>query len=212
MPVSPIMPRLSTFATIFAVLFAMAFAAPSISAGAPPATAPSSEPALGQPAMTQPVATPKGLWTFETYGSYANQSSTREQLYSGTVGIGYYFLPDNSLTTEITGLQGTQPGPDVGAGAADLLLRTDMIHAPGWIGFIDFGPGVIESSHRIPPAGTDFNFFFKTGVGATVQLWGKTDLITGVRYLHISNAHLEGPQRNPSLNAVEGYLGLLVRF
>ena len=71
---------------------------------------------------------------------------------------------------------------------------------------------MIESSHRIPPAGTDFNFFFKTGVGATVQLWDKTDLIAGVRYLHISNAHLEGPQRNPSLNAVEGYVGLLVRF
>ena len=106
-------------------------AAPSISAGATPATAPSSEPAFVQAAAAQPVATPKGLWTFETYGSYANQSSTREQLYSGTAGIGYYFLPDNSLTAEITGLQGTQPGPDVGAGAADLLLRTDMIHAPG---------------------------------------------------------------------------------
>jgi len=159
------------------------------------------------------LAIPTGRWTFESYGSFASQPKwTREQLYSGTVGVGYNFRPDDSLTLELSGLEGTQPGPNVGAGAFDLLLRSDLVHEPGWSGFVDFGPGVLEASDRLPAGGTDFNFFFKTGAGAAVHLWDKTDLLIGARYLHISNARIDGPNRNPSINAAEGYVGLLFRF
>jgi hypothetical protein len=176
-------------------------------ASAAPTTQPASVPS------DEALVIPKGLWTFETYGSFASQPKwTREQLYSGTVGVGYNFRSDDSLTLELTGLEGTQPGPNVGAGAFDLLLRTDLIHGPGWRGFVDFGPGVLEAGDRLPAGGTDFNFFFKTGAGAAVRLWDKADLLVGARYLHISNARIDGPNRNPSINAVEGYVGLLFEF
>lgn len=156
---------------------------------------------------------PKGLWTFETYGSYASQpSSSREQIYSGTIGAGYYFIPNNSLNLELTGVQVTQEGSNALSGAADLLLRTHLINEPQWSLFIDFGAGILESSSRVPESGTNFNFFFKTGVGAAIHLWDKTDLLVGTRYEHISNARLDGPEHNPSINAIEAYVGLLFKF
>jgi hypothetical protein len=91
-------------------------------------------------------------------------------------------------------------------------LRTRLIDQPKWSLFIDGGPGILEANRRIPDGGTDYNYWIKTGLGATLQLWDKTSLLGGVRFLHISNAHLEGPERNPSLNATEGYLGLLIEY
>jgi hypothetical protein len=169
-----------------------------------------------QPAITpsdEALVIPKGLWTFESYASFANQPKwAREQLYSGTVGLGYYFKPNDSLTLELTGFDATQPGPNAAAGGIDVLLRTHVINEPGWSGFLDFGPGVLEASDRLPAGGTDFNYFFKTGLGVTVHLWDKVDLLAGARYLHISNARSDGPNRNPSVNAVEGYVGLLFKL
>jgi hypothetical protein len=37
-------------------------------------------------------------------------------------------------------------------------------------------------------------------------------LMGGVRGTHLSNARSEGEDRNPSLNGVEGYVGLLFAF
>ena len=36
--------------------------------------------------------------------------------------------------------------------------------------------------------------------------------MAGVRYFHLSNAHLEGPRRNPSINGLEGFLGVMWTF
>ncbi len=199
--------RRFSLGAVFGVLMALTCAISTASADATaPATTAPSEPAAA------PVVVPKGTWTFETYGSFATQPRVREQLYSGTFGIGYTFMPNNSLTAEITGMRGLQAGPDVVAGGFDLLLRNHFINQRTWSMFIDFGAGAMEADRRIPDGGTDYNYWFKTGLGGTIRLWDKTSLLTGVRYLHISNAHLEGPSRNPTLNATEGYLGLLVEF
>jgi hypothetical protein len=156
---------------------------------------------------------PRGVWTFETYGQFAAQpGGTREDLYSGTVGLGYYFIPHNSLSLEFIGMHGAEPDQNVTVLGGGLMLRTHLIEEQHWSLLIDFGPDLYESNHRIPPTGTDFNFSFQTGVGGTVHLWDNTNLLTGVRYLHISNARLDGPLRNPSLNAIEGYMGLLIKL
>ena len=31
----------------------------------------------------------------------------------------------------------------------------------------------------------------------------------GARYFHLSNAQIDGPLRNPSVNGIEGYFGLM---
>jgi hypothetical protein len=155
---------------------------------------------------------PQGLWTLETFGTYGNQPWMREQLYSGTVGISYYFWPNWCFGFESNGLYGLQPMRDVTSFGGNFLLRTHLIVEPGWSLFADFAPGLLESSDRIPAGGTDFNFTIETGVGFTAHLWDRTDLLTGFRYLHLSNARQEGADRNPSLNAFEGYVGVLFKL
>lgn len=164
------------------------------------------------PPCPQPDPFPQGLWTLESFGSYGNQPWMREQLYSGTVGLSYYFRPNWCIGLEGKGLCGLQPEQNVASFGGNLLLRTHLIAERNWSFFTDFAPGLLESSHRIPPSGTDFNFTIETGLGITAHLWDKTELLTGVRYLHLSNARLEGADRNPSLNAFEGYVGLLIKL
>jgi hypothetical protein len=159
------------------------------------------------------ITIPRGTWTFESYGSFAGQpTGNREQLYSGTLGLGYYFLPSNSLTWEFTGLYGSQAGPDVAAGGTNFLFRTHLLTQRNWSLLIDFGAGIFQADSRIPATGSDFNFTFKTGFGGTIHLFGDTSLLTGIRYEHLSNARLYGEERNPSLNAIEGYVGILIKL
>jgi hypothetical protein len=49
-------------------------------------------------------------------------------------------------------------------------------------------------------------------VGATYQLRDNLYLFGGARYFHLSNAALEGPERNPSINGIEGYFGVMLRL
>jgi len=161
---------------------------------------------------SQPNPFPQGLWTLETFASYGNQPWMREQLYSGTLGLSYYFWPNWCVGLEGKGLYGFQPENNVASYGGNFLLRTHLIVEPNWSFFADFSPGLLESSHRIPPGGTDFNFTIETGFGITAHLWDRTELLTGFRYLHLSNARQEGADRNPSLNAFEGYVGLLFKL
>jgi hypothetical protein len=163
-------------------------------------------------APDKPDPFPAGHWTIDTYFSYDNQPWGREQLYGGVIGADYYFWSNWSFGLEFKGLDALQPGPNAASFGADLKLRTHLLVRQNWSIFSDVCGGILESSHRIPPTGTDFNFTIATGFGFTRHLWDHTDLLGGIRYLHLSNARQEGPDRNPSLNAVEGYIGLLFKL
>ena len=163
-------------------------------------------------APTGPNPFPEGLWTGDTYFSLAVQPWEREQLYSGVVGMNYYFWSNWSFGLELKGLEGLQPIENVTSFGGDFVLRTHLLVRQNWSIFAEFEPGILESSNRIPPSGTDFNFTLETGFGFTRHLWDRTDLLAGIRYLHLSNARQEGPDRNPSLNACEGYIGLMFKL
>ena len=75
---------------------------------------------------------------------------------------------------------------------------------------VTFGPAL--ATHRVPREGTYFNFTTRTGLGMTYQLDDHLHLMGGVRYFHLSNAQIEGSTRNPSINGVEGFLGLMWAF
>ena len=64
----------------------------------------------------------------------------------------------------------------------------------------------------LPGIGVRKDFATRTGLGVSYHLQGNMYLLTGVRYFHISNAHIEGRLRNPSINGVEGFLGLMWTF
>ena len=75
------------------------------------------------------------------------------------------------------------------------------------------GIGLLQTSERVPPGGTKFNFTPTVGVGTTFEL-GESDtrLDLGVRWHHISNASTNGSDDNPARDGVMLYAALVFPF
>ena len=156
---------------------------------------------------------PQGSWSLATYGSYTHSfTGERVKMGAGTIGLGYYVFDNVALNAELSGYHNEQSGPDDTIFAGDLLLRQHLFQRGRISVFVDVGGGLTYGNHRTPPGGTYFNFMEETGAGLTFQIRPNLHLIGGVRYFHMSNARLEGSMRNPSINATQGYLGLMLRF
>jgi hypothetical protein len=130
---------------------------------------------------------------------------------TAAVGVGYYFVDNVSLSAELSGYDIHQAGA-AGAGGAALMLRQHFFSRGSFTLYADVGSGLFEANRNVPAGGTHFNFTFRTGLGATWRIAPHTALLGGVHYVHLSNARIRGRDRNPSLNAVEGYLGVMWMF
>jgi hypothetical protein len=155
----------------------------------------------------------QGSWSLATYGSYTkNFTGEQAKMAGGTVDLGYYVWENVSLNAEFNGFYNQQSGQDSTIADLGILLRQHLFHRGRFSFFVDAGGGVSYADHRTPPTGTYFNFIEQAGIGATFQLRDNIHLIGGVRYFHLSNARIEGPARNPSINATQGYVGLMFSF
>jgi len=153
----------------------------------------------------------KGTWTAQAYGAFAGDvgGPNSESLISANVGVGYHIIDNLSLNAEAAGYGVIQTGEDTGAAELRLIMRHHLIVRDRWTIYADVGEGVFEAADQVPDGGTRLNFIFRAGVGGTYQLREGLYLMGGVRYFHLSNAQIEGSDRNPSINGVEGYVGLM---
>jgi hypothetical protein len=159
------------------------------------------------------VMFPRGLRLVTLYGGIAEQpTGLREQLAFCTAGLNYYFADNWAFGFEFTGLGAAQAEDDIAAGGAGIILRTHVWSNQRLSIYGDIALGMLEADNRIPPSGTDFNFTMQSGVGTAIRLNQHTDFMVGIRYFHLSNARQHGPDRNPSLNGIEGYAGIMFRM
>ena len=100
---------------------------------------------------------------------------------------------------------------DQAAGGGGLLIRRPLLSNDTVSSSRTSAPAFWKRAAG-SPGGTPFNFTTVAGAGIAYRLNGSTDLPTGVRYFHLSNARLEGPERNPSINGITGYLGMIYKF
>ena len=155
-------------------------------------------------------AFPKGTFSLQAYGTVAGGIDAEEIFDSAAFGASYYVFDNFSLGLEASGYRFTQsPGSDGWMYGVAGVLRHHLIQFDRTTLFADVTFGPAEANDRVPAGGTYFNFTTRTGIGATYQLQDNLYLIGGVRYFHLSNARIEGPERNPSVNGVEGYVGLM---
>lgn len=92
------------------------------------------------------------------------------------------------------------------------LVRFRLFDIPGGTLFAEAGPGISWSDTRTPPRGTQFNYLVQGTVGITRRLGSRSHLVTGFRWLHLSNASREGRSRNPDIEALGAYGGLSLGF
>ncbi|MDX2135137.1 MAG: acyloxyacyl hydrolase [Saprospiraceae bacterium] len=75
----------------------------------------------------------------------------------------------------------------------------------GLIYFFDYFPKPTEQDNRL---GTHWNGTTKYGLGAEVNLSSNTNLMFGVRHIHVSNSNTKGVERNPSHDSNGFFIGL----
>ena len=159
------------------------------------------------------IAFPKGTFTLQAYGAYAaGLDYSHAQLASTAVGGSYYVFDNLSLGAEASGYYTHQGGESGEAFSLSGVLRHHFISFDRYTLFADVSFGPIEDAVRIPSGGTYFNFATRAGLGLTCHVRDQLYLLGGVRYFHLSNARIEGPERNPSINGIEGFFGLMWRM
>ena len=152
-------------------------------------------------------------WSLEVIGTGMTDITNRHvQMGGARVAFDYYKYPDFCLRCELTADGVSTDRGDAAAGQESLGFRHHFYQFGDSSLFVDVGFGLFEAGKRVPHNGTYFNLTFDTGIGIDHPIAKDVDLIAGVRYFHLSNARLEGPEHNPSLNGPEAYFGLMFRL
>ncbi|MGB2713311.1 MAG: hypothetical protein WBC51_03970 [Vicinamibacterales bacterium] len=145
------------------------------------------------------------LETWNYNGSHEEMSGLRAGFTYG-LGNGITFIAGWPLYfVSQRGLDGYLFGATCG-------LRGRVYRHGRFSGFLEFELGVSESDTPVPPRGTRFNYLAMGGAGTTIRLRPGVHLLTGLKWVHVSNNGLAGRDRNPDIEAVGPYASLLVRF
>ena len=150
----------------------------------------------------------RNSWVMTTYGSV--RIGDKGMMYTGHVGVGYHLRDDFSVNLEaIGGIVDVESDTSGGMAELDLVLRWHFAKNDDWSIYADLGMGIISSGVSVPRGGTHFNFTPQVGLGATIDLSGKAKMIVGARYIHLSNARIQGASNNPAWDGGLVYIGLM---
>ena len=146
------------------------------------------------------------FFLFEEFGD------DEETVMGGGLNVGYFVLDDISVNAEFTGVHVDQEGKDAAGGGFSLGARWHLYRQDRFSVFVECFLGLMETNRRAPGSGTHFNYTVQPGLGITYRLWENAHLIAAGRYFHLSNADKHGVSRNPSIDAVGGFAGMMFTF
>jgi hypothetical protein len=161
-------------------------------------------------------ATPKPwdpeVWAINVYGSGAIAQDG--DIASGHIGVSYNPATDFTVTLEFVGgyIFAKSPSEDAGIIALDLMLKYHMWHGEDWSIFFEGGCGIAWMTEEFPFGGTDYVFRPQVGAGFNYRLDQNIWLNAGVRWLHMSNADIEGDENNPGYDSIMFYAGVTIPF
>ncbi len=141
-----------------------------------------------------------------------NYNVSHEELYGLFQGVTYglhdgllltvrqrlYYVSQRANDTRVLGLTGG--------------LRARVHRIGRATAFLQFEFGISDAAIATPPRGTRFNYIASGGGGMVVPLNSRLHLIGSLDVLHISNASLKGPDRNPDIEAIGPAVGIIVGF
>jgi hypothetical protein len=188
--------------------------AAALAIGALPGHLRAQPPALPPASADDPFA--RRAWQLElgTYGALEtwNYNGSHEELSAIVPGVGYglgkgVVLVGRGLLSYIG-----QRGPDGFLLGTTIGARGRIFRRRRWSLFWEADIGISHSDTVVPRRGTRFNYLALGGVGTTVHLAHGLHLLSGLRWIHISNAGLAGRDRNPDIEAVGVQMGVLVGF
>ncbi len=136
-------------------------------------------------------------------------------MFTSHTGGGYFFQDDRSINLELIAGDieiDESHQESLAVVGLDLLFRWFLKRDGPWSVYAEAGVGLHQSSGPFPTAGSHFNFRPQAGLGFTLDLDAHVKLMSGARWLHISNANKDGSKRNPGFDGGMIYSGIMVRF
>ena len=198
-----------------AVILVLALAVPT--AGAAQTANTAADVTVGPPPLIdvgQPNGAPDGVdrWHLELTGGFFLEAWDlnlyKEQLMGGAISLSRQITPNWTLGVETSLLHVNQdPIGDVFLPALSLMLRWSAFRVGETSVFLEGGGGVSYASNEVPNLGTRLNLVSQTGVGLERRLSSRIGLVSGLRWLHVSNNSLDGRDHNPDIQALGLYIG-----
>jgi hypothetical protein len=123
----------------------------------------------------------------------------------------YWFLERWSIVGEGLFARVNQDDfPDAYFSGAGFVVRHHVQARPRGSWFVEAGAGASTATTPVPSRGSSFNFILQAGAGATRRLTDQFYLLGGLRWLHLSNKGRFGRDRNPDIQALGGYVGVML--
>ena len=156
----------------------------------------------------------EGSWVWHASGSF-DFGSNDGTITTGSFGAGYHYDDDWSINFDIGGsyVNNTlHPGKDAGGVVVNVLVRWHLWRYERWTVFADGSFGMTVFTQEFPTHGSNFNFVWQVGMGATYEINPSLYLMGGMRWVHISNGRIYGPDNNPGYDGAQVWLGLMWPF
>jgi hypothetical protein len=158
----------------------------------------------------------KGRWHAEFVAQTAleawNYNPSHEEIYGLVQGVTYGLRKGLVLTARQRLYYLSQRRNDSRVLGLTAGLRVRVHRRQRWSGFLQFDFGMSDAAVAVPPGGTRFNYLALGGGGVMVSLKPRVHLIATLELMHLSNANLAGPDRNPDIEAIGPSLGVILGF
>jgi hypothetical protein len=158
----------------------------------------------------------KGRWHVEFVTQVGleawNYNTSHEELYGLIQGVTYGLRDGLTLNVRQRLYYVSQRLNDSRILGITSGLRIRLYRRGRTTGFLQFDLGISDSPIAIPQRGTRFNYMGLGGGGFLIALTPRLHMIATMEVIHVSNAGLAGPDRNPDIEAIGPSLGLVIGF
>jgi hypothetical protein len=166
------------------------------------------------PAANDPFA--RHRWHFQGTVHAAseawNYNISHEELYGISQGLTYGLRDGLALTMNQRIYYISQRANDTWLLGLTFGVRGRVYRRGRTSLFLEGSVGISDGAIATPPRGTRFNYLALGSGGALVRMKPRVHLLAGLQLVHISNNSLNGPGRNPDIEAVGPVLGVVIGF
>jgi lipid A 3-O-deacylase len=154
----------------------------------------------------------RGAQKWQTYASAAGCDHGKGEMYAAHFGYGYFLRDYLSVNIDVLGAYIRSGLDDNGVGVGlDVIFRRHFswVDDDFWTFYLDIGGGLQQQSTHFSGS-RHFNFRVMGGGGGTIRVSDRVRLMGGIRYLHISDAGIEGG--GGGLDGLMFYAGAMFPF
>ena len=139
-----------------------------------------------------------------------NYNTSHEEVYGLVEGISYGLRTGLVLTVRQRLYYISQRRNDSRVLGLTAGLRGRALTRGRTSAFWQFDLGISDAAIAVPNRGTRFNYLALGGGGVSVQLNRRISMLATLEVVHVSNANLAGPDRNPDIEAIGASVGLSI--